>query len=104
MIREAYENGALYDAWTEYWNYDRWLQAFETCKIDMDFYTVRERKTDEILPWDFIDIGVTKKFLQKEWERALRGEVTPNCRMNCSGCGAGRYQTGVCTERRGDAG
>ena len=104
VIREAYENGALYDAWTEYWNYDRWLQAFETCKIDMDFYTVRERKTDEILPWDFIDIGVTKKFLQKEWERALRGEVTPNCRMNCSGCGAGRYQTGVCTERRGDAG
>ena len=92
--------GALYDAWTEYWNYDRWLQAFENCGIDMDFYTTRQRSLDEVLPWDFIDIGVTKEFLKKEWERAHQEEVTPNCRMKCSGCGVARYKGGVCVEKR----
>jgi hypothetical protein len=66
----------------------------------MDFYTVRERSTDEIFPWDFIDIGVTKEFLKKEWERAQQEEVTPNCRRKCSGCGAARYKGGVCIEKR----
>lgn len=103
VIQDAYENGALYDAWTEYWNYDRWIQSFQNCDVDMEFYTVRERSVDEILPWDFIDIGVTKKFLKKEWERALRGEVTPNCQESCSGCGAARYQVGVCTQTGGAA-
>ena len=100
VILEAYRMGALYDAWTEYWNYDRWLQAFENCGIDMDFYTTRQRSLDEILPWDFIDIGVTKEFLKKEWERAHQEEVTPNCRMKCSGCGVARYKGGVCVEKR----
>lgn len=104
VILDAYKKGALYDAWTEFWDYDRWLAAFADCCIDMDFYTLRERSIDEIFPWDFIDIGVTKKFLQKEWEKANRGEVTPNCRMNCSGCGAAKYGVGVCTENRGGAG
>ena len=100
VILEAYRMGALYDAWTEYWNYDRWLQAFENCGIDMDFYTTRQRSLDEVLPWDFIDIGVTKEFLKKEWERAHQEEVTPNCRMKCSGCGVTRYKGGVCVEKR----
>ena len=100
VILEAYRQGALYDAWTEYWNYDRWLQAFETCGIDMDFYTVRKRELDEIFPWDFIDIGVTKTFLKKEWQTAHQELVTPNCRMQCSGCGAGKYKTGICTEAK----
>jgi radical SAM superfamily enzyme YgiQ (UPF0313 family) len=101
VILEAYKNGALYDAWSEYWNYDRWLNAFEATGIDMDFYTVRERDLDEIFPWDFIDIGVTKDFLKKEWQTAHEEQVTPNCKMQCSGCGAGRYQVGVCKMKRG---
>lgn len=101
VIKEAYRDGALFDAWTEYWNYDRWVKAFETTGVDMDFYTLRERGEDEIFPWDFIDIGVTKKFLRKEWERAQRREVTPNCRQKCSGCGAMQYGGGVCVENRG---
>ncbi|MDO4322040.1 MAG: TIGR03960 family B12-binding radical SAM protein [Lachnospiraceae bacterium] len=100
VILEAYRMGALYDAWTEYWNYDRWLQAFDRCGVDMDFYTVRERDLDEIFPWDFIDIGVTKAFLKREWETAHKETVTPNCRMKCSGCGAARYKGGVCVEAR----
>ena len=70
----------------------------DACGLDMDFYTMRERSLDEILPWDFIDIGVSKKFLIREWERALSEQVTPNCRMQCSGCGAGKFKGGVCVE------
>lgn len=100
VILEAYRNGALYDAWTEFWDYDRWLKAFEATGIDMDFYTVRERPLDEIFPWDFIDIGVTRRFLEKEWQTAHEERVTPNCRMKCSGCGAARYGGGVCFEKK----
>ncbi|MDY3249733.1 MAG: TIGR03960 family B12-binding radical SAM protein, partial [Candidatus Choladocola sp.] len=101
VIREAYRQGALYDAWTEYWNYDRWLKAFADTGVDMDFYTLRERGEDELFPWDFIHIGVTKEFLKKEWHRAHDAAVTPNCRMQCSGCGAAAYKGGVCIEKRG---
>ena len=100
VILEAYRLGALYDAWTEYWDYDRWLQAFENAGVDMDFYTMRERGLDEILPWDFIRVGVTKEFLKKEWQKAHEESVTPNCREKCSGCGAAAYRGGVCTMRR----
>ena len=100
VILEAYRLGALYDAWTEYWSFDRWIQAFDNCGIDMDFYTIRKRDLDEIFPWDFIDIGVTKAFLKREWENAHKETVTPNCRMKCSGCGAARYKGGVCVEPR----
>ena len=74
------------------------LNAYLKNNIDIDFYTVRERSLDEVFPWDFIDCGVTKTFLKKEWERAMAAEVTPNCRQNCNGCGAARYQGGVCFE------
>lgn len=100
VIKEAYRLGALYDAWTEYWDYDRWLQAFANMGIDMDFYTLRERELDEIFPWDFINIGVSRKFLENEWKKAHEETVTPNCKMKCSGCGAGKYKVGVCTAER----
>ena len=97
-ILEAYRLGCLYDAWTENFTYGKWLQAFERTGIDLAFYNERERGEEEIFPWDFIDIGVTKAFLRKEWERAMKGEVTPNCRQQCSGCGAAVWRGGVCVE------
>ena len=100
VIETAYRSGALYDAWTEQWDYSRWLEAFDKEGIDPDFYTRRERSVSEILPWDFIDIGVTRSFLVREWERALEGKVTPNCRVKCQGCGASRFGGGVCFENK----
>lgn len=97
-IYEAYQSGCIFDAWTEFFDYEKWMEAFQNNQIDIDFYTVRERSLDEIFPWDFIDTGVFKAFLKKEWERALKGEVTPNCRQNCNGCGAARFNGGVCYE------
>ena len=99
-ILAAYKNGALYDAWSETFHYEYWEKAFSQTDLDLDFYTTRERDIQELLPWDFIDIGVTKKFLQREWERAKQEEVTPNCRMKCSGCGAAQYKGGVCLENQ----
>lgn len=98
VLLEAYRLGCIYDAWTECFDYGKWLKAFENTGIDMAFYNERERKMDEIFPWDFIDIGVTKDFLKQEWERALKGEVTSNCREQCSGCGAAKFGGGVCIE------
>ena len=98
VILKAYEKGALYDAWSESFHYDIWKEAFKETGVDIEFYTLRERSTDEILPWDFIDAGVTKKFLIHEWEQAKKETVTPNCRQKCSGCGAMRYGGGVCYE------
>ena len=100
VIEEAYRQGCLYDAWSETFCYDKWMKAFENTGIDIEFYNYRQRDVAEIFPWDFIDIGVTKAFLRKEWERALAGEVTPNCRMQCSGCGAAKYKGGVCIESK----
>ncbi len=101
VIVRAYEKGALFDSWSEYFHPEFWKEAFAECGIDTDFYTVRERKDDEIFPWDFIDAGVSKKFLLREWKHAQEEKVTPNCRMQCSGCGAGKYQGGVCVESKG---
>ena len=98
VILKAYEKGALYDAWSESFRYDIWKDAFAETGIDIEFYTLRERSTDEILPWDFIDAGVTKEFLIREWKQAKGEVVTPNCRQKCAGCGARRYEGGVCYE------
>ena len=98
VIRKAYESGALYDAWSETFRMDLWMKAFEDTQISLDFYTLRPRDTQELLPWDFIDAGVTKEFLAREWRHAQQEKGTPNCRMQCSGCGANRYQGGVCYE------
>ena len=100
VILNAYQKGCLYDAWGEYYKNDVWMQTFEECGVDVDFYTTRERSLDEVFPWDFIDAGVTKSFLMKEWERALKEEVTLNCKDKCNGCGAGKFGVGICNMKR----
>ena len=103
VILQAYQNGCIYDAWSEYFHYDRWVQAFEDHHLNMDFYIKRERSEDEMFPWDFIDIGVSKQFLLKEYHQAKKAVVTPNCRAKCAGCGAAKFGCGVCVEERGQA-
>ena len=98
VLEEAYRLGCLYDSWSESFNNELWMQAFENTGIDSAFYNLRKREMDELFPWDFIDIGVTRKFLEREWNRAMNGEVTPNCRQQCSGCGAAQFGGGVCYE------
>lgn len=98
VVLQAYRNGALFDSWSEYFRPEAWEKGFEETGIDPDFYTVRERSVDELLPWDFINAGVSKKFLIREWEQAKAETVTPNCRQRCSGCGAKCYGGGVCFE------
>ena len=98
VIEDAYRLGCLYDSWSESFDNEKWMQAFDNTGVDIAFYTMRERSMDELFPWDFIDIGVTKNFLKKEWERAMNAQVTPNCRMQCSGCGAAKFGGGVCFE------
>ena len=98
VILNAYQNGALYDAWSESFNNELWMKAFEDADIDPDFYTIRERNIDELFPWDFIDTGISKNFLKNEWQRAINAEITPNCRAKCAGCGVAVYEGGVCLE------
>ena len=99
-LLKVYEKGGIFDAWSEYFDYQRWVDAFAECGIDTDFYTMREHDLDEIFPWDFIDIGVSKDFLKREWKNAHDEKVTPNCRMKCSGCGAMKFGGGVCFENK----
>ncbi len=88
VIEEAVNRGARLDGWDEFFSYSTWLDAFNACGIDPDFYTVRGYGEEEVLPWDMIDVGVSKAFLRKERDRAYAGTVTPDCRHGCSGCGA----------------
>lgn len=97
VLLAAQRRGLKFDGWSEYFDYARWLAAFEECGISPDEYT-RAREADEELPWDFIDCGVSKKFLALEYERAARGETTENCRRECTGCGAASWGAGVCNE------
>lgn len=99
VILKAYEKGCMYDAWSEYYKNDVWLDTFKECGVSVDFYTTRERSLDEVFPWDFIDAGVTKDFLKREWEKAQKEEITLNCKDKCNGCGAGRFGTGICVNR-----
>ncbi len=87
-IALAVEEGFIFDAWDEYFDYDKWMDVFDRCKIDTAFYTTRGFGTDEVLPWDIIDCGVTKEFLLREREKAYSEKTTPSCAENCSGCGA----------------
>ena len=100
VILKAYEKGCLYDSWSEFFKNEVWLAAFEECGLDISFYTTRERSLDEIFPWDFLDCGVSKEFLKREWLRAQEGIVTPNCKQQCQGCGASRFKGGICFEER----
>ena len=88
VLVEAARNGAKLDGWDEYFNYQAWLDAFEKCGVDPAFYTTRGYGEDELLAWDHIDVGVTKKFLLRERKQAYLSIVTPDCREKCSGCGA----------------
>ncbi len=94
VIEKAYEKGCIFDAWNETFHYDKWLESFDECGLSIDFYTTRTREDDEVFPWDFIDIGVTKAFLLREWKNALNEKVTANCRAQCQGCGAASYGVG----------
>ncbi|MDO4617043.1 MAG: TIGR03960 family B12-binding radical SAM protein [Lachnospiraceae bacterium] len=99
-IEAAYRKGAIFDAWSESFVNERWQEAFAETGVDPFFYTTRIRSTDEILPWDFISVGVTKEFLKREWEAAQKAMVTPNCRQKCSACGARKFGAGVCFEEK----
>ncbi len=96
-VLTAVKNGCRFDSWDEQFRFDKWMQAFEECGIDPDWY-LRERSYDEVLPWDHIDIGVTKAFFMRENEKAKRAETTQNCRQGCSGCGITSFGAGVCFE------
>ena len=98
VIKTAYENGALYDSWSDYFDDNIWQDAFKACGIDIEFYTLRQRSLEELFPWDFIDCGVNKEFLIREWKTALANKESPNCRQACLGCGAKKYKGGVCYE------
>lgn len=100
VLLKAYEMGCLFDSWSECFHNDLWMKAFADCGIDPGFYTTRERNEDEIFPWDFLDCGVTKEFLLREWKRAMAQKVSPNCRKQCQGCGANRFGGGVCFENK----
>ncbi|MBE5944065.1 MAG: TIGR03960 family B12-binding radical SAM protein [Lachnospiraceae bacterium] len=99
-IYDVYKKGAIFDAWTEYFDMSKYQETFAENGVDVEFYTARERDIDEIFPWEHLDAGVSRKFLENEWKRAKEGVVTPNCRMNCSGCGAATYGGGVCFEAK----
>lgn len=100
VILKVYQKGCIYDAWGEYYKNDVWMETFKECGIDIDFYTTRERSLDEIFPWDFIDCGVTKEFLKREWLKAQKEEISENCKLKCQGCGAARFGGGICFEPR----
>ena len=88
VLEAAVRSGARLDGWDEHFNYAKWYAAFRDCGVEESFYTTRGYSEDEILPWDPIDVGVTKKFLLRERRKAYEGLVTPDCRHGCAGCGA----------------
>lgn len=97
VIIKAYENGAKFDGWTEHFKFEHWQKALEDSNVNGDFYSYRERSTEEILPWDFIDIGVNRNYLIKENEKAKDAELTQNCRLGCTGCGINiNFKEGEC--------
>ena len=100
VIQKVYESGCFYDAWSEFFKNDVWLSAMEECGLTTYFYASRERSIDEILPWDFIDAGITKEFLKREWAKAQGETVSENCKVKCQGCGAARFGCGICFEEK----
>ena len=99
VLLRAHELGCKFDGWHEYFDFEKWMQAFKECGIDPTFYNLRKRSFDEVLPWSHIDVGVTSDYLKKECEFAYKGIVTPNCREKCTNCGAAVFGGGVCYER-----
>lgn len=99
VLIKAHQKGCKFDGWSEIFNYELWMKCFEECGIDPHFYANRRKEYDEILPWDFIDIGVSKKFLIAENKKAHEEIVTQNCREKCMGCGVASFGGGVCFEK-----
>lgn len=95
-IYDAYKSGCIYDSWSEHFDFDKWVKAFNKNDIQVSFYANRLRKLDEILPWDFIDIGVRKEFLWREYKRSLKEKTTINCLDGCANCGANVFDSGIC--------
>ena len=98
VIIKAVEKGCQFDSWGDHFKFNTWMEAFDECGIDPDFYNLRERDYSEVLPWDHIDIGVTKDFFIRENEKAKSAQTTPHCREKCSGCGISSFKAGVCCE------
>lgn len=96
VIENAFENGAFFDTWEEYFDYDRWMEAFAACGIDPDFYNYRELGLDEVTPWSHLDVGVSHAHLVREYQKALKAETTQPCNRQCSGCGANKLLGGPC--------
>ncbi len=96
VIRKAFEKGCYFDSWDNCFDIDKWMEAFEECGLDPAFYSNRRRSYDEVLPWDHLDNGPSKEFLIRENEKAKEAAVTPNCREQCSNCGAQRLNDGKC--------
>lgn len=100
VILKVYQKGCFYDAWSEYFKNDIWIDTIKECGLSVDFYTTRERTLDELFPWDFIDCGVSKEFLKREWIKAQKEEISENCKLKCQGCGANQFGGGICFEPR----
>lgn len=100
VIYTAWKMGCKMDGWSEFFKYDTWLEAFFECGVDPDFYSARKRDFDEVLPWDHIDVGVTKEFLIREAKRAEEGKTTKNCMIACNKCGAERFDCGICKKEK----
>lgn len=100
ILEVACDKGFHFDGWSDCFSLNNWMEIFSECGVDPDFYATRQRDFDEILPWDFLDYGVSKKFLKSECEKAYNNSTTPHCRLNCSNCGAAKYKGGVCFEKR----
>jgi hypothetical protein len=94
VLIKAWEKGCKFDGWQENFKYDKWMEAFEECGVDPDFYSIRKRELSENLPWDFINIGVSKEYLIREYERSQNCTVTGDCRPSCTGCGITKFLNG----------
>ena len=99
VLLDAYRLGCKFDSWDDRFRFDAWMKAFEMNGIDPYFYTQRKREFSELLPWDHLDFGVSKKFLEKENKKAHENKTTPHCRMKCAGCGANMLNGGHCDAR-----
>ncbi len=102
VLLEAHRQGCKFDGWNDCFSYEKWMRAFQICKVDPAFYANRRRSFDEILPWDHLDYGITKEFLIRECKKAYQAEITPNCMQKCSACGASCFKGGICVEDRTD--